>query len=290
MDIQSDVFFKQGSTHDICQDYARAGDAQVALSDGCSSAPHTDFGSRLLVNQFFESRTNEIWNDSDFSSQFLASMVLSQVETLHLPPACLHATLMTLKFERGVHGIIGGDGVVAIKYCDGQIAVLEKIYLTGAPYYPIYDASPEWKKEYMKKFRTKEPIYKNYMISPEGEIKEVEERSFPFNFEVAPENGFYINHLNGVEAVAVFSDGIDSFYSQKNTETSRYGEKIPVSEMIRKFMDFKQGKGEFVKRRCKRVLKDDSIYHYDDFSMGALYFPEVRDENPNTRQKYFTTK
>ena len=55
-----------GSTHALCQDYALARNdgPYVILSDGCSSSPDTDVGSRLLVKAsekiFKERRVDEV--------------------------------------------------------------------------------------------------------------------------------------------------------------------------------------------------------------------------------------
>ena len=46
--VYSDSYFKIGKTHLICQDYALHSEGHISLSDGCSSSPNTDIGSRLL--------------------------------------------------------------------------------------------------------------------------------------------------------------------------------------------------------------------------------------------------
>ena len=50
----ADAHFSIGKTHRVCEDYARAGllpdgRAFAIVSDGCSSSPDTDFGSRLMT-------------------------------------------------------------------------------------------------------------------------------------------------------------------------------------------------------------------------------------------------
>lgn len=50
-EIIADSFFTIGSRHEVCQDYCLdINNRTVALSDGCSSNSHSDFGSRILVN------------------------------------------------------------------------------------------------------------------------------------------------------------------------------------------------------------------------------------------------
>ena len=52
--MNKDSFFKIGSTHNICQDYAISGRDEhykvdyAIISDGCSGAEDTDIGSRLV--------------------------------------------------------------------------------------------------------------------------------------------------------------------------------------------------------------------------------------------------
>ncbi len=57
-----DTFIKQGE-HGICEDYVIAkminGSPVLVISDGCSSSPNTDVGSKLLALNFIAERMKE---------------------------------------------------------------------------------------------------------------------------------------------------------------------------------------------------------------------------------------
>ncbi len=48
--MNTDWFSSQGSQHRINQDYVLSGNDYVILSDGCSMAPNSDIGARLLTH------------------------------------------------------------------------------------------------------------------------------------------------------------------------------------------------------------------------------------------------
>ena len=77
------------------------------------------------------------------------------------------------------------------------------------------------------------------------------------------------------DLVAVLSDGVHTF-QQKNVLGQM--ENVPLNEVLAQLMQFKNVKGEFVTRRCKRFLgkfcEKNGWAHYDDFSMAAVYVGE----------------
>jgi hypothetical protein len=74
--------------------------------------------------------------------------------------------------------------------------------------------------------------------------------------------------------VALFSDGIGSFYCAQQTETSKRVEAVPFDEILRGLVSFKSTRGAFARRRMKSFLKDCQTRgwrHMDDLAVGALY-------------------
>ena len=52
--MNSDSYFEIGNTHQICQDYALSGNYKdmyySVVSDGCSSAEHSEIGAQILCH------------------------------------------------------------------------------------------------------------------------------------------------------------------------------------------------------------------------------------------------
>ena len=132
-----------GSTHTVCQDYARTNGHLALLSDGCSGSPDTDIGARLLVN----AALLEPVIDATLPRRAAArarQWALSQ--GLGVPdhtPGCLDATLL-LAWRRGghLHALVAGDGAVALRHRSGRIE-LHRIDHGAAPPYPIYHHQPD---------------------------------------------------------------------------------------------------------------------------------------------------
>lgn len=74
--------------------------------------------------------------------------------------------------------------------------------------------------------------------------------------------------IRDYEYMIISSDGLDSFYHQE------IGGKIPLEVTVAQLTKFKSLKGEFLKRRTKRRIREyakDGIFHHDDISVGILY-------------------
>ena len=123
----ADAHFSIGKSHRVCEDYARAGilpaDRPFAIvSDGCSSSPDTDFGSRLLTVTAQE----RILHDKDhYAPRGVVWQASSMARALLLPPHCLDATLLTIhQLSSGVFRVYAvGDGAVAARRRDGTVDI-----------------------------------------------------------------------------------------------------------------------------------------------------------------------
>lgn len=94
----SDAFFSIGKTHEVCQDYARAGDLDgrqfAIVSDGCSSSPDTDFGARALVMSAIQCRKEISW--LPLVADWTIWHAKDIIKGYGLSPFCLDATLLSI--------------------------------------------------------------------------------------------------------------------------------------------------------------------------------------------------
>jgi hypothetical protein len=275
--MNADVFFTIGSTHKICQDYAVGvkDDPEhpfVIVSDGCSSAPDTDFGSRLIVKAAQPHVNKECFNDIDAFLYGVLSNASTFCRTLQLPDESLCATLLVARInENNFETLVVGDGLVVAKSRrDGMIYVCDYEFKSGAPYYLRYELNEDIKKSYFDEFG-QEGSCRSYCIEPDGKISE--EKELPFDF--GPDKIFFQNlfPISEWESVGVISDGANSFVKQKLTSTTKTNEPVANFEIVKEVMAFKGYTGEFVQRRCNRAFKsfrDQGMQNCDDFSIGVI--------------------
>lgn len=276
--MNADVFFTMGSTHKICQDYAVSHSDEkfpfAILSDGCSSAIDTDFGSRLLVKATQPDIYQYNW-DYDLLLYNAIKNAHTFCRTLSLADESLCATLMIAKLEDNFFRILcAGDGYIAAKRPNGTIDVYEFAFEQGAPYYLRYELNPEIKNGYFEKFGDKTEVLCNqtsYTINANGvisakKITACNVTKSNIHFEVA----FPIAEF---EAVAIMSDGVGSFVKQTNTLTTKNNALVPAEEIIKELMAFKSYAGGFVQRRCQKAFKkfkDQGMQNCDDVSIAVI--------------------
>ena len=264
--MNADCFFSIGSTHRVCQDYALA-NSQVPYAivcDGCSGAPHTDVGARLLaVSAAQHIRRGNYLGGDIFNS------VLSQVYTIgramELPIDALSSTIITLSVEDGCFCIRGvGDGAIIAKVKDSQsIYLLEVRFPSGAPYYLRYELSSRDRMNYRTAF-SNEIQFVSY-DNDGNELVDTREISTP-SWERSLSLEFY-------DLCAIASDGIRSFVSREVTETGIRNQPILPMEIVKEVMDFKGYQGEFVQRRCRKALArfaERGWSYTDDFSLAVI--------------------
>lgn len=73
--------------------------------------------------------------------------------------------------------------------------------------------------------------------------------------------------MNEYKLLALTSDGISSFLSVEDNR------KIPVKDILEQLVAYKTTKGDFVKRRTRRMVKNyekEGIYPTDDLSIATL--------------------
>ena len=270
--MHSDVVFITGSQHKICQDYARANrnidNPYVIISDGCSSAPNTDFGSRLLVN----SADSVLSLDNSNAESVLETIAIKSflyTKILELHPDSLCATLIYLKIEGNAYkSVMCGDGVIAGKRHNGSFFLKEYAFDSNAPYYLRYSETESMKKDFSEKCGldmtvTTWDIDDNNM---ETTIKKTQfDLDHPYQIDVFP--------IEEYEFAAIFSDGLSSFRKWDSAETYKQQIPIDVPNVFMPLLSFKSWSGDFVHRRVNRALKElknEGSMHLDDLSIGVI--------------------
>jgi len=262
----TDSAFTIGATHKICQDYAESYQKFVLLSDGCSSAKLTDFGSRLLVRAAVPYIKRDSWHAS------VISEAKTYCRTLRLPYDCLHATLLAIslhedKFFRVIHT---GDGFVVTRARSGEIRVKEIGSDSGAPYYLYYESDEGLAEGYIQTFGSSYNV-KLSTILPNGEVIDTGCFAYPVSTMVSKKWDY---DLEEYDLVAIMSDGVNSFVESVDGGTSIQNKRIPSHEIISELLAFKGYKGEFVQRRfnkafetfCKKGWKN-----LDDVSIAVIW-------------------
>jgi hypothetical protein len=273
----ADSYFKIGSSHEVCQDYALDSESGlcVVLSDGCSSNHHSDFGSRIICKTALNFLSeNKPYCPLDISHKALCISELIGLERSHLNATLLSVSVYDSKFNVTACG----DGlIVARDRITKDLYVVELEYPSGAPFYPSYlsDSSllEGWKTIYSPKANVK-----TYWIRSDGSVDNLMDAEFDEGFK---SNQYYMFEesfdCSEYDLVAVLSDGIHSF--QKTEYPSLpYSRKIvsgvKSEDIIPQLFDFKQMNGVFVRRRCNKFFEycsKNSLSHYDDFSFAAIY-------------------
>jgi hypothetical protein len=268
MDTIRDSFYTIGSTHQVCQDYAYCDEntEKVALSDGCSGAPNSDIGARLMVHSYAKSLK--------FNKKKILKDSLSTTKLLGIHEDCLCASLIALEKDKtDLIARFYGDGVIVAKHRDSDTFLVYEIeFPTNAPYYIYYDHSDtfsSWETHFGSKMVVTESFYDLEHSMLTSQLI----NTYPRLERQNPEHSELRFKRQDFEMVIGFSDGISTF--------SVEGEKnlLPLNEVLQHFLNFKTMYPGFLKRRCKRALKDlgsKNISHYDDLSAVALYdtFPE----------------
>lgn len=286
--MNSDTFFTIGSTHNICQDYAIDGDSYkgglakdadfkyAIVSDGCSSVPDADFGARLL-SKAAAMNMHHFHGDLENFARIAAINAATFCRALALAPDSLCATLLVAtvsqetveeKTNYKFKTLMVGDGAVISKK-DNVITLTEYVFPSGAPYYLKYELDRDVKKGYFGQFGKMAEIYICQISADTGEL---------LNSSSSKQNisdQFYFEHnLENCDFVAVASDGLSSFLHHEKGTTGIQNIKVDPQKIVKELLEFKGYQGEFVKRRCGRVLKKwheiNGWHNYDDFGIGVV--------------------
>lgn len=293
--FETDQFFHIGQSHlktgKPCQDYSltvnRDGMAFAVVSDGCSSGRYTDVGSRVLsfatakgVLQHWgvKDPINESTHLSVDVNQNLildSSKSLLGVRTDDLQATCVYAYVT----ENGGYVSVSGDGVVVFVYKSGRRVAYNIIWPESRPFYPAYrqestlssfieksggdlDSAFVVQEKYTQEIDEDWQRCEPEEVSLRDGIKGV---IFPVEFGQEDE----------LEYVALFSDGVTQFLDSEMGEVS-------WPSVIGKFLDFKQTRGEFLKRRMNKQLlmyQKEGVSFRDDVSAAVIHITEKEESH-----------
>jgi len=256
--MNTDHYFAIGKSHKVCQDYAysgknSAGNHVVVVSDGCSASPDTDFGARFLVRSAVICGAQTKLGTPNYEEVLIRSAIwcASQAHTgLRLLPQCLDATILYLEvIDDEVVIVTAGDGIIFAIDHNNELEYWNIEYPSGAPFYPSYLLD--------------EKRYDRYIVE-HGDKSLIQYGSESTKLE--HEGMFHLSTFrkDNYKFIGVASDGVLTC-------------DMPMKETIKQLTAFKNTKGDFVKRRMRRFLKDcakNNIDPTDDISMAVVHLGE----------------
>lgn len=269
MKINTDTFLKMGDSHRECEDYIIRGMDPVPyiiLADGCSSSNRTEMGARILCHlakQYLIYRTEDIFSDSiDYKK--MGSWIIHNAEMtirqLGLPLACLDSTLIISYYiDNFLHVFMYGDGEIIMKDSEGNLSIHTVEFTNNSPYYLSYKIDP-FRDDLYYQNKNSMNITTN-KIYPERNYEDSRELAYDAVVKFSMNVAYW-------KTLFICSDGIRSFM----VKDPRIKHMVDPVEFIDDMMNFKNFKGEFLKRRLKRAIKnieDNGIVHSDDLSIGA---------------------
>lgn len=272
MNLSFDAYYTIGKTHLFCQDYAVYG-AQpfphIILADGCSAAPNSDLGARLLVlnaRRFLPYYLRGMLSECNSETNHwrlglrIIRRAARQARDLGLDLDVLDATLLIAWCAHGfVHIHLYGDGCIATRNHSGDIAVIRVEYAENAPYYLSYLLDAERGALYREALGAEPHTAQSIYYHAEGgttcrQAPYAESTQFRFKLATFP-------------TVAVATDGLHSLVNADS------GERMDVLETAQRFLDFPNLERNFVKRQTHQALfaySQQRVVNLDDLGWGAF--------------------
>lgn len=281
-----DSYFTVGRGHEVCQDYAIAkiyGQESLPgcwhqhrpyliVSDGCSGSPQTDVGARILAHMAEKLVCESYAANSMLSWESFGIVTIAQAQVcakaMGLPLQCLDATLL-VGFEKEAEN----NGLTIYMYGDGHVlgissdkkeptlSCLTIKYDHSAPYYLTYTTDMYRRDAYRKEGINRHEIL-NWTESEKDGSAEIK------YLNSAEAENVHFRSYDEYKYIALGSDGLGAFMN------SQTGESYEDQMVMDSFLNFKNTKGEFVKRRVKRAMRDlereQHIVPGDDVSLAVL--------------------
>lgn len=208
MSTSHDSFFRIGSTHAVCQDYAATAQEAAApefgehertvavVGDGCSGEPHTDVGSRLVVhgflNQWRQVRVPLSFEDwverTSVAVSAGVSMARAALTWVSLPPNAATVTAVVAEHHGAyrdlVRGAIFGDGALTFRFPRASLVVVEVVPPSNGrgslPAYPSYD--PRNIPSYLAEVEGRPSVVRVTFVDELGKVTHVQEGTSPLTY------------------------------------------------------------------------------------------------------------
>ncbi len=282
-----DSAFGMGSTHIVCQDFARVSmnpaNVYGIIADGCSSSPDTDTGARFLTlaaEQYFQTFPND-----DVDVRYITGQAFQAVRMFKMHAHSVDATMLCVRVRQEEGSIIAkatviGDGYVVARVRENQSLVIFEIkFPSGFPFYGSYLLQKGRYESLLKEGEHGlQRIVNKSVVAKDGtweadDLPFMESRGSGTPISVA-----WDFPAATYDIVCVYSDGVDSFF-----DTSNDGRvQVPYQKVLGELSSYRGLVGQFVQRRFARYLKDAakrSWVHDDDISVATVYMENDVEEN-----------
>jgi len=282
--IEDSFFTSAKKPEKNCQDYVLSGNDPIPyliVTDGCSGSRYTDVGARIIahnakkfIEKIFNRTDLDLFENTKLTQMFyenLGNTVIfnSKKATDNIPIECLDSTLIVaFVYNDKVHVFMYGDGAIIYQSNTKGLNSIIPEFEGNAPYYLSYKCNIK-AEALMERFASTfegSKTLKYNLNCYDVDIK-YSTQLFPYN-----NPNIFSFDVSDLSMLMITSDGILSF-------TDRCNNPIDLSDIIKLFTDIKSKNGEFVKRRCNKVLsnlKDQDILNYDDLAVATFLFTEFQ--------------
>jgi hypothetical protein len=291
--MHSDSAFRIGKTHSVCQDYALSyvgldgAEAIAVVSDGCSGAPDTDIGARLIARACVKQLRG--FTLFDTTAEALADCTMWRADAwrqrLELEATACEATCLAIA-SRGnlLKAYLYGDGWLFAERLDGTIEFIHSWFRTAPrsvsiPLYLSYIRQLGFNRSaVLEEFGVEswEWVKSRARLSRDGVWTEVSETNEPAEPSCLL-RGELTFPAQDYRLMGVLSDGADSFMRTVQTATSKQVIAVPFPEIAAKLLRFPDVDGPFATSRLKQFEKwcdKENVFHSDDLAMAAITFSE----------------
>jgi hypothetical protein len=257
--IRLDHHFIMGASHAVCQDYALHGympQPYLIVSDGCSSAPDSDIGARILSYMARKVLAQGMTLSYQDFGQRVSESARLVATAMGVDPVVLHATLMIAWVKDNVVQVyMYGDGCILLLGHGGQVRTIHVNFSNNAPYYLCYWDNEALHDEYANASGRN---YKMDIFYSEYDHPEQQDFQSPlvFSFE-----------LDEYAAVVLASDGCEQFLNLNNNK------KLPLQNVATRLLSFDASQESFIFNHLRQCVQDygrQDIYPLDDVALAGL--------------------
>ena len=151
-----------------------------------------------------------------------------------------------------------GDGYIVTVNREEELAYIKFSYEKNMPYYLTYWIDKTRREMYLTSNQDGKDVVTITEYRDEQENLRQMDCDSPLMFTFAK---------NEYRLLALTSDGVSSFLSVEDNR------KIPAKDILEQLVAYKTTKGDFVKRRARRMVKNyekQGVYPTDDLSIATL--------------------
>jgi len=245
--LHIDAHFARGRSHAVCQDYAAVGPGIAVVCDGCSGAPNSDVGARLLAHAALRATPDALADGSWLRRSETARRALG-LDVAALDTTCIVARAA----EETIEVTMFGGGVVAARRLDGTLSIIEVSFSQSAPPYPSYALSDVRRQAYERSGLRSPTLHQTDHAPPAVALGSGLSWSFP---------------RTEWTSVLVGSDGLGAFRQVDMT-------LAPATEVVPAVFRYPSPRGTFVTRRLRKYLAKEApargLHPEDDVAVAAL--------------------